>query len=614
MTRLFSLLLVLPLLAPTVLRADDTATKNAEKPDAAKEETKTVKWAHIAVKGNYPEGPELPGVFGGVSETLGTAVTRITKVAEDDDVEGLLLHVHDPNIGWAKLNELRTAVKKVRDAKKPVYAYTDTIGTKGYLIASACDKVVMPEAGMVLMVGLRAEVGFYKGLFDKVGIEPNMLRVGEYKSAAEPYTRTEMSPAFREELGAVLDGYYGLITRHVAEGRGLKAKQVEAIIDSGPHTATAAKKAGLIDHLAYADEIDDLIEKANPGTEVKFVSKYGKKKIDTDFSGFAGLAKFMNLMMGIEDGKGSSNNPKIAVVYAQGAIMPGRSSADLFGGATMGSDTIVAAIDKARKDDKVKAIVLRVDSPGGSALASDLMWRAIERAKKAGKPVVVSMGDTAASGGYYISMGADHLFAEPGTLTGSIGVVGGKLATGKAFEKVGITTSVISRGKNSGVLSATTGFSDTERKAMQAMLDEIYEQFTKKAAKGRGMEYEKLEKLARGRIYTGQQALEIGLVDELGTLDDAVAKARELAKIDADTETDRLQLPKPTSPFEQLFGPLEAQSRSRLAQESLRGAVRSELESLSPALAKHLRATRLIEMLTKSDPRLVLVPFEFDVR
>lgn len=611
MTRFLPALLVAVLAIPRPLLADDSAKADDAKPA---DKAKATKWAHIVVKGSYPEGPELPGIFGSVSESLAEGVERIEKAAEDDAIAGLVLEVHDPNIGWGKLNEIRTAIGKAKQAGKPVYAYTDTLGSKGYLVASACDKIIMPEAGMILMVGLRAEVGFYKNLFDKVGIEPNMLRVGEYKSAAEPYTRTEMSPQFREELGAVIDGYYDLMVQAIAEGRDLETKTVETIIDEGPHTASAAKKAGLLDHLAYDDEITAIIEKDQPGTKVTLSKKYGKKKIDTDFSGFAGLAKMMNLMMGIEDGKGPSTNPKVAVVYARGAIMSGSSASDMFAGEVMGSDTMIKAIEKATKDDKVKAIVLRVDSPGGSALASDLIWRALEKAQEAGKPVVASMGDTAASGGYYISMGADHIVAEPGTLTGSIGVVGGKLAMGELWDKVGINTSVISRGKNSGVLSTTTGFSPSERKSMQAMLDDIYKQFTTKAAEGRGMEYEKLEKLARGRIYTGEQALEIGLVDELGTLDAAVAKARELAGLKEDEDVDRMLLPKPTSPFEQLFGPIDAQSRSMAARETLREAVRAELGTLSPELSKHVGAVRLIEMLSADDHRLVLVPFRFDVR
>lgn len=592
-----------------VVRADhgDETTKE----ETTKKEAQATKWAHIVVKGAYKEGPQLPGIFGAVTESLGKALDRLEKAAEDDDVSGLVLDIESVPVGWAKLNELRSGIERVRDAGKPVYAYMDAADAKSYLLAAACDKVFIPESGLIMIVGLRAEVGFYKNLFDKVGIEANMLRVGEYKSAAEPYSRTEMSPQFREELGAVIDGYYEIMVQAVAEGRGLKPAQVEKLIDEGPHTSKAAREQGLVDDLLYEDELVARIESDHPGTKVTLVKKYGKKKIDTDFSGFAGLAKFMNLMMGIDESAKSSKNPKIAVVYARGVIMPGSSSSDGFAGDVMGSTTMVQAVQKAAKDETVKAIVLRVDSPGGSALASDLIWRALEEADK---PVVVSMGDTAASGGYYISMGADTIFAEPGTLTGSIGVVGGKLALGGMWDKLGINTSVVARGKNSGILSTTTGFTPSEEKAMQTLLNDVYEQFTTKAAKGRDMPYDKLEKLARGRIYTGRQALDVGLVDELGTLEDAVAHARKLAGLKEDDEVDRLSLPKPKSPFESLFGDLEVGASHDAGGSTRSGVVARELEALSPELAAHLRAARLVEMLSRRDPRLVVVPFRLDVR
>ena len=251
--------------------------------------------------------------------------------------------------------------------------------------------------------------------------------------------------------------------------------------------------------------------------------------------------------------------------------------------------------------------MLRVDSPGGSALASDLMWRALE---KVNKPLVVSMGDVAASGGYYISMGADFIYAEPGTITGSIGVVGGKFALNGLYEKIGISTTVISRGKNSGVMSTTHGFTDSERQAMTKMLYEVYDQFTRKAAKGRGMKQADLEKLARGRIYTGAMAVKIGLVDKLGTLDDAVIHATRLAGLDPDDKIERLLLPKPASPFEALFGPMGSdaklgQSRSNALLESIR--------MLSPEIAEHLKAASIINLLAR-EQRLTLMPFRLTVK
>jgi protease-4 len=270
----------------------------------------------------------------------------------------------------------------------------------------------------------------------------------------------------------------------------------------------------------------------------------------------------------------------------------------------MGSSTIIKAIRQARDDDTVQAIVLRVDSPGGSALASDLMWHELETVKK---PVVVSMGDVAASGGYYIAMGADRIFAEPGTITGSIGVVGGKLAIEKFMAKFGVTTSIVQRGKNSGVMSMTTPFSDSEKAAMQKILNDIYAQFTAKAAAGRKMDVVKLEKLARGRIYTGVQAKELGLVDEIGTLADAIAYAKKAAGLDPEKKLERLDLPKPTSPFEALLGPLE--SETRLSDAMLR----SLWQRLPASLQAPLRDLQAFETLA-NEPALTVMPFRLTVK
>ena len=563
--------------------------------------------AHIEITGGYSEGVSAPGLFGDVVETLGSGLQRLDKAARDDSLDAVILHISDPSIGWAKLNELRVGIQKMRAKGRKVYAWMESADTKGYLIAAACDQIVLPESGMLMLPGLRAEVSFYKNLFDKLSIEPQMLRVGEFKSAAEPYSRSEMSPAFREEMEAILDDYYRQIVETISTGRKLTPEQVKAIIDTGLHTAADAKRLGLIDLVGYEDAIESLIKGDDKTVEVKITKGYGKKKIDTDFSGFTGMAKMMNLMMGVEPSTRKSTASKIAVINATGAIMSGASSTDMFfGEQTMGSTTMIKAIRQARDDSTVKAVVLRVDSPGGSALASDLMWHELE-ALDGKKPFIVSMGDTAASGGYYIAMGADRIFAEPGTLTGSIGVVGGKIAFQKFYEKVGITTSVVMRGKNSGVLSTTTAFSETERTAMQKMLNDIYAQFTTKAAAGRKMEVEKLEKMARGRVYTGAQALQLGLVDELGTLADAIAFAKKSAGMDPDAKMERLDLPKPTSPFESLFGPIDPSSTSLGVTGS------ALLKSLPEEVASQLRGLSIYDLLAK-ERVLTVLPYRVQVK
>jgi protease-4 len=415
-----------------------------------------------------------------------------------------------------------------------------------------------------------------------------------------------MSPEFRREMDAILDDYHRQVVDAIAEGRKLDREKVMAAIDSGPHTAKAAKELGLIDRVAYEDEAANIL-KGDGGREVKVTRRYGKKQRDTDFSGFAGMMKMMNMMMGLEEPKRRTSTPKIAVIHATGAIMEGKSATDFLSGQTLGSETFIKAVRTAGEDASVKAVVLRVDSPGGSALASDLMWRALE---KLDKPVIVSMGDVAASGGYYISMGADRIFAEPGTLTGSIGVVGGKIALNGLFNKVGITTTVLSRGKNSGVMSIMEGFTDSEREAMTKMLHDIYDQFTRKAAQGRKMEHEKLEKLARGRVYTGAMALKIGLVDQLGTLDDAVAYARNAAGLKPEDKVERMILPKPVSPLEQLFGPLDPDAEVQSHQTS---SLVEAARSTAPELVEQLQGALMVQLLAR-EGRLLLMPFRLSVK
>jgi protease-4 len=568
-----------------------------------------LKFGEIELKGAYPEGAGVSGLFGANGETLSDLIGRFDKAATDEKLDGIVLKFNGGSLGWAKVNELRQAISRLRGKGKHAIAYLDSAETHDYLVACACNQIVMPESGELSMLGLRAEVTFYKNLLDWLHVKAEMLRVGEFKSAAEPYSRTEMSKEFRLEMEAILDDYVRQIVDSVGESRKMTGDRVQSLIDNGPYSSKQAYAIGLIDRVGYEDEVEGFIKASMKDEKrpVEVAKSYGKKKSDNDFSGFAGMMKMMNLLMGGESQKRVGSKPKVAVVHAVGMIMSGKSSASFFGGETLGSETFIKAVKQAAEEKSVKAIVIRVDSPGGSALASDLMWRALQ---KAGKPIVVSMGDVAASGGYYISMGANHIFAEPGTLTGSIGVVGGKVAIGGLLEKVGITTSVISRGKNSGIMSMMSGFTPNERQAMQRMLDEIYGQFTRKAAEGRKMEYGKLEKLARGRVYTGAMAIKLNLVDELGTLDDAVAYAAKLGGLPAGEKTERWVLPAPVNPLEAIFGSMDSDAES---STSLNRGLAQTLRQISPELAETLQGAWLVNLLAR-EPRLTLMPFQLRVR
>jgi len=539
--------------------SEKDAEKNGEKADGKKKaveaskkdgkNVKEVKLASIMVRGSLPEGPTQAGLFGELEPNLAKTIARLDKVAEDDDVAGVVLRIRSLGVGLGRVNELRAAIGRVRKADKTVVAQLESGTTVDYLLASSCDKIVMPEAGMLLMPGLRMEMVYFKDLLDKLGLQADFFQVGAFKGAAEPFTRSNMSAEVRYNRTALVDDMYDQIVSTIAKDRSLDEDEVEKLIDRGLFVAREAKKVGLIDEIAYENEMREVLAK-QMDAEVTVVKNYGTKKVDADFSGPMGLVKMMQMMMGIPETKGGDKTKQVAVVYASGPITSGKSESGLMGGTSMGSDTIVAALRQATEDDRVVAVVLRVDSPGGSALASDLIWRETVEMKK---PLVVSMGNMAASGGYYISMGADKIFAEPGTITGSIGVVGGKIALGGLLEKIGVTTDVISRGKNSGMFSSTEKFSASERKLMEGFMQDIYGQFTAKAAKGRKMPLQKLQDLAGGQIYTGRQAKKNGLVDEVGTLEDAIAAAKKMAGIKEKTKVKIKVLPEPKSFFDQLF-------------------------------------------------------------
>ncbi len=420
-----------------------------------------------------------------------------------------------------------------------------------------------------------------------------MLRVGAFKSAAEPYTRTEMSDEFRQEMEAILDDHYATLVSQIAASRKLPEEKVKEIIDQGLIGVRNAKTLGLVDDVVYEDQIVGLVAGTDKSLDVRFREDYKKKKVNTELD----LFSLMEIMSGGKS-SGGSTKPRIAVLRLEGTIVSGSDPFSLFAESTISSDKIVPVIHKLSKDDNVKAIVLRVDSPGGSALASDLIWRALEAS---GKPIIASMSDTAASGGYYISMGADKIFAEPGTITGSIGVVGGKIALDGLMKKVGVTTTIISRGKNSGVLSITEGFTDSEREAMQNMLNETYEQFTQKAAAGRKMEVAKLEELARGRVYTGRQAKEIGLIDELGTLADAIAEARKMVG-DEKNALELEDLPRVQSPLEMLMGDSKAKPQPFDVM----------LQSVPDALRPALRSLSTLRVLAE-EPAVLVMPFTMSI-
>jgi len=429
---------------------------------------------------------------------------------------------------------LRQTLAEFRKTGKKAYCYLETASMGGYLVAAACDEITLPPVGGIELPGVRFEMSFYKDLMEKVGVKGDIVPLGDFKAAGEPFSRTKMSDANRKQWDKLADDFYEILAESIAHSRkGFDVAKAKAAIDVAMYTPKAAVEAGLADKVGYFNETIDGIKKSIGEEKLSVKKDYGKSKDEVDLSNPFALLK---MLTGPKETK-MSDKPKVAVIYASGSIVTGKSSMGMMG-ESMGSTTIVELIKKAADEPTVKVIVLRVDSGGGSALASDLIWKATTEAKK---PVIVSMGDVAASGGYYIACGADKIFAEPGTITGSIGVISMKFVLGGVFEKVGINNELVSRGKRSDFMSMDRAFTEDERGVMVNMMTDVYDIFLNRVLEGRkkagkSLTLEDIKKVAGGRIWTGRTAKEIGLIDELGTLDDAIAYAKK--KVDLADKTD----------------------------------------------------------------------------
>jgi len=526
----------------------------AEKPaetDRTSRRKQAATIAHIRLAGSLPDGVGQGGLLADVAPHLHRMVERIDKAAKDSRVKGLVLQIESPALGRARADEIAAAIGRVRKAGKPVAAHLVGGAPVHYMLALSCDTITMPPAATLEVTGVRAEMMFFKSMLDRLGVRAEILQVGEFKGAGEPLTRDSMSPQLRQQYESFVGDLFEQLVERVAAGRKLPADKVRELIDVGVFTPEAACAAKLIDAVGYEDEVLDAVAARAKVEEPKVARDYAERKMDNDFSGIGGLVKLVEMLSGQKQDAVSGKGKRIAIVHVTGEIREGKGKDDLLGGASAGSETVIEAIRDAVKDEDVAAIVLRIDSPGGSALASDLIWREAERAKK---PVVASLSDIAASGGYYIAVAADRIVAAPGTLTGSIGVVGGKVAVGGALEKVGVHTDVVSQGRNVGWLSPNEPFTDAEREVFMGTMKDVYRLFTSKVAAGRKLAMEKVQTLAAGRVFTGRMAQQAGLVDRLGTLDDAVDEARKLAGIADGEDVERVLLPEPRGLFDDLFG------------------------------------------------------------
>ena len=549
----------------------------------------------LSVSGDLPDyvaEEPLAKAFGiKQAQSFTSLLTQLRKAKVDNRIGAVLLDINFPGIGWGKADEFRDAVKDFKASGKPVYAYMEIGTNREYYLATAADKIFLPPSGDIYINGFAAEAMFYKGSLDKLGIEADVIQIGpKYKNAPDRYTRKEMSDGQREVLNAVLDEYFSRFTTAISESRKKSIEDVKALVDNAPYNANKAKTLGLIDDAFYRDQVDDALRSAlgyKEGDKLRTLSGGEYREIPSD-------------SLGLNTGE------KIAVIYASGAINIGHSSNCPLNGEMVGSDTIVNAVNDAAEDKAIKAIVLRVDSPGGSALASDIMWHALENAK-AKKPVVVSMSDVAASGGYYIACNANKIVAEPATITGSIGMFLGKPVVKGFYDWLGVSNEYVMRGKNAGIFRETEKFTPEERAKMVEQANGVYyDNFVPKVAKGRNKTVEEINAIGQGHVWTGTQAKANGLIDEFGGLEKAISVAKELANLPADKEVKRIVLPEPRPFFETLFGNDATETKEQQAQAAL-------LMSLPADVRRAFRYAALFDQMQRGHAMLMM-PYELEIK
>jgi len=464
-----------------------------------------------------PDDPVAQAVHGRRT-TVRDVVEALHRATTDDRVVGLVARVGSGGLGFGQVEEIRDAVIAFRASGKPAVMYSETFGEVGaghggYYLATAFDRIYMQPSGDVGLTGLLSESPFFAGTLDQYDVEPRLDHRYEYKNAMNVFTERGFTDAHREATERILETVFGNIVRAISSARGIPEAQVRAAIDNGPLLGEEAVRAGLVDRLAYRDEVfDSLQAQVGGNAEFLFANRYLSRA-----------------------GRPYGSGETIALIYGVGGVQRGESEfSPVFGGLSMGSETVARAFHRAIEDPSVRAIIFRIDSPGGSYVASDAIWREVVRARAAGKPVIATMGNVAASGGYFVAAPANLIIAQPSTLTGSIGVLGGKMVTRELWNRFGVTFDDVEMGGNATYFSGVQDYSPEEWQRLQAWLDRVYVDFTDKVAQGRNMTREQVHEVARGRVWTGVDAQRVGLVDELGGFTLAIQRAREAAGLAPD--------------------------------------------------------------------------------
>jgi len=486
---------------------------------------------------------------------LRTVLRTLHEAGEDSHVRGLLVKVGRAKLSWALMHEVRAGLQAFAASGKPLVAWAESLGdgtgAVDYVLATGCPEIWLQPTGELGPLGIAAEATFLRGALDKLGVEPQFGQRKEYKNAADQFLRTEFTPAHREAVDRVVESSWESAVDAVAAARSLPVERVRELADGGPLSAPEALSTGLVDRLGYRDEVYASM-RSRVGTDARllFADQWQPRRR---------AVTLLRRPAGV-----------VALVEGRGEITSGRSRYGP-GGTRMGSDTVSAALRAARRDDKVRSVLFRVDSPGGSAVASDAIWREVVLTREAGKPVVVSMGAVAGSGGYYVSCAADAILAQPSTITGSIGVLGGKLVITGLLERLGVGTGAVSRGA-ARMYSARSGFTPDDWAKLDEMLDRVYDDFVGKVADGRAMSVEAVETVARGRIWSGADALRNGLIDRIGGVRDAAALARQKGGLKPDAP---IRPALNVSPIERLRRPVNSED-PRVASASV-GLTRLDL-------------------------------------
>jgi protease IV len=466
-------------------------------------------------------------VFGRDVNTVRGFVEALRKASRDERVRAVLLMPSTLDLPyWGKVQEMRDAVVAFRKSGKKVMSFLEFGGDREYYLASAADRVFLMPTSSLDLTGVASYEMFLRGTLDKVGAFPDFVHIGDYKTAPNQLTQKGFTPEHREMAQSLNRDMYEQLVAGIAEGRKKSEDEIRALLDKGPFVAAEALEAGLVDDLAYEDELDDRVPELGKEETSRRIEGTDYQRVRLESVGFRPRSR-------------------IALLYIVGTIVSGKSGFDAANGTVVGSDTIVDQIRKIRDDASIKAIVLRIDSPGGSSVASDVIWRELKITQEddPNRPLVTSMSDLAASGGYYIAMPTDTIVAQPGTLTGSIGVFGGKIVIGGTLAKAGVATEAVTSGANADIYSPFAPFTPAQRAKVASFMEDFYKNFLEKVAESRKSTPEAIHAVAQGRVWTGRQALKHGLVDALGGLDAAVAIAKEKAKIPANEDVQLVVFP-----------------------------------------------------------------------